>query len=859
MAVIGAAGRCADWVMDSSWIGCGLAVDLLYKFHFRTYDQAYSSTKIEGHTMTAAAPNQWKKTACILCSINCGLEVQTGGEDGRQIVKIRGDDDHPLSKGYVCEKSQRLNYYQQGADRLTSPMRRRADGSYEAIDWDTAIREVAAKLQAVKAQYGGESILYYGGGAQGNHLGGGYGDATLKALGVKYRSNALAQEKTGEFWVQGKMFGTGAHGDYHHCEVAVFLGKNPWQSHGFAQSRLLLKAIQNDPKRAMVVIDPRRSETAAMAEYHLQVKPSTDAWCLAALIAIIVQNQWQKSDWIAQHTTGYAQIALLFAQIDIDAYAARCGVDRALLEAAAKRIADASSVSIFEDLGVQMNQHSTVNSYLQRLLATITGNYGKAGTANAFVPFFSLAKASKGETIGKSAQPAHSQKQPHNPLQPKPQGRTSPVTGAKIIIGLIPCNVIPDEILTDHPKRFRALIVESGNPVHSLADSQRMRQAFRALECSVVIDVAMTETARQADYVLPAASQFEKAEATFFNIEFPKNGFHVRQPLFAPLAGTLPEAEIHARLLEAMGEVSEADYRPLRWALQLDQLKIFGRKIGERQLFKQPFARQAFALAFAAQVARKPKTIAYAPVILYRTLGQVLPKGMDSAALVWILSLLHVKDHPVTAARAGFAGLLPFAGDRLFQAILDNPSGVIYADRTHAESWQAINRPEHKISLHIAELVEAIAGLQHSTPNTNPDYPLVLSAGERRPDTANTAIRDSSWHKRGKYGTLRIHADDAAALGCVDGEIVRLTTPRASVNVPLEVSKMMQRGHISLPNGQGLQYIAADGAVIQHGIAPNELTDGQRRDFFAGTPWHKCVPARLEKIDAQVGEGEPTV
>lgn len=789
------------------------------------------------HTQQA----EWKKTACILCSINCGLEVQTGGEDGRQILKIRGDDDHPLSKGYVCEKSQRLNYYQQGADRLTSPMRRKADGTYEAVDWDTAIREVAQNLRAIKQKYGGESFLYYGGGGQGNHLGGGYGDATLKALGVKYRSNALAQEKTGEFWVQGKMFGTGAHGDFHHCEVAVFLGKNPWQSHGFAQSRVLLKEIQKDPKRAMIVIDPRVSETAAMAEYHLQVKPATDAWCLAALIAIIVQNNWHKADWLTQHTTNFAKIAPLFAKINIAEYAQICGVELSLLQAAAQRIAQANSVSIFEDLGTQMNQHSTLNSYLQRILAVVTGNYGKEGTANAFVPFFSLAKASKGETGGSSKK---------TPPSPSNKGRLSPVTQSKIIIGLIPCNVIPDEILTDHPKRFRAMIVESGNPVHSLADSQRMREAMRALEFSLVIDVAMTETARQASYVLPASSQFEKAEATFFNIEFPKNAFHVRQPLFEPSAGTLPEAEIHARLLEAMGELSEQDYLPLRMALKLDQVKLGQRKLGELQLLKEPLARKAFMAAFVSQAALSKKFVPYAPVILYRTLGQTLPKGMETAALVWALSLFHVMDNPKTAARVGFAGLAPLAGDRLFQAIIDNPSGVVYADRTHAESWQAIKRPENRIELYIAELVGEIEKLATDKPEAvNPDYPFVLSAGERRNDTANTAIRDASWHKRGRFGTLRINAQDAETLGCVDRDLVQLSTARGSVQVPLEVSKMMQRGHVSLPNGQGLHYTNSDGEVIQLGIAPNELTDNQRRDFFAGTPWHKSVPARIEKVN----------
>ncbi len=130
-----------------------------------------------------------------------------------------------------------------------------------------------------------------------------------------------------------------------------------------------------------------------------------------------------------------------------------------------------------------------------------------------------------------------------------------------MIGGLTPCNVIPDEILTDHPDRFRAMIVESSNPAHSLADSQRFREAFEALELVVVIDVAMTETARLADYVLPAASQYEKPEATFFNLEFPANNFHLRRPLLEPLPGTLPEPEIWARLVRALGVVDPGKAR----------------------------------------------------------------------------------------------------------------------------------------------------------------------------------------------------------------------------------------------------------------------------------------------------------
>lgn len=338
----------------------------------------------------------WHKTACIICALNCGLEVQTSTTD-RRITKIRGDKAHPISQGYVCEKSQRMDYYQNGADRLSSPMRRRPDGSYEAIDWDTAIREIAQKFKAIRDTHGGESILYFGGANQGSHLGGTYGDSTQKALGVQYRSNALAQEKTGEFWVAGKMLTTGAHGDFEHCEVAVFVGKNPWHSHGFARTRVILRDIQKDPDRSLIVIDPRRSETAEMADIHLQVKPGTDAWCLAALAAILVQDDLVAHPWLAEHTTGFAEISAVLRSIPVSRYAQFCGVDETLLRQAARRIAQARSVSMMEDLGLQMNVHSTLGSYLQRLAWLLTGHYGRPGTNNAFVPFLSLAKASKGE------------------------------------------------------------------------------------------------------------------------------------------------------------------------------------------------------------------------------------------------------------------------------------------------------------------------------------------------------------------------------------------------------------------------------------------------------------------------------
>lgn len=768
---------------------------------------------------TETETGEWKKTACILCAVNCGLEVQVNGS---HIVKIRGDKANPVSQGYVCEKSQRMDHYQNGADRIDSPLRRRADGSYERIDWDTAFREIAAKLADIRARHGGESILFYGGGSQGNHLGGTYADSTLKALGVKYRSNALAQEKTGEAWVQGKMMGCGIHGDFEHCEVAVFVGKNPWQSHGFARSRTLLTAIKHDPARSLIVIDPRRSETAAMADFHLAVRPGTDAWCLAALAAILVQDGLLKRDWLAEFTTGLETIEPALRAIPVAEYARRCGVDEALLRKVAGRIARAESVAMIEDLGVQMNRHSTLVSWLQRLVWLLPGHFARKGTNNAFVPLLGLSAFSKGKGDGAKQKAADG--------APSPWKR-SPVTQSRIIMGLVPCNVIPEEILTDHPKRFRAMWIESANPAHSLADTRRMREAIRALELSVVVDVAMTETARCADYVLPATSQFEKAEATFFNLEFPRNGFQLRHPLFAPRPGTLTEAEIHARLLEQLGELSERDYRFLRRAAR--------------------FGLTAFALAFAWASKRNPRLARCASVVLYRTLGPQLPAGLAPAASLWGLAHLYVRRQPEAARRAGFGGSALAAGNALFRAIIDSPSGVIFAVSEYADSWKAVRRPGHRIELAIPELLDELKSLDAGLPAPAPEFPFVLSAGERRSDTSNTAVRDVSWHRKGAYGTLRMNPVDAAALGCDDGDWVSIVTARGAAEAPVEVTDELQRGHVSLPNGQGLDYRRADGSIERHGVAVNELTDVKDRDPIAGTPWHKHVPVRIERLAAQ--------
>ncbi|PQP46147.1 molybdopterin dinucleotide binding domain-containing protein, partial [Mycolicibacterium austroafricanum] len=463
----------------------------------------------------------------------------------------------------------------------------------------------------------------------------------------------------------------------------------------------------------------------------------------------------------------------------------------------------AGSVAVFEDLGVQQSPNSTLCSYLNKMLWILTGNFAKRGAQHlhsSFAPLF----------------------------RPGGVGRT-PVTGAPIIGGLMPSSVIPEEIHTDHPDRFRAMIVESSNPAHSLADSAAVRRAFADLELLVVIDVAMTETARLAHYVLPAATQFEKAEATFFNLEFPHNTFHLRHRLMEPLPGTLPEPEIWARLMRELDVVDGAELAPLRRAA--------AQGLPE------------FTEAFLAAVGANPGLGKVLPFVLYETLGPTLPEGLSGAAALWGLAQKTAMTYPDAVRRAGHAD-----GNALFSAILDGRSGVTFTVHDYEDDFTLITHPDRKIALDIPEMLAEVAALSAApAARTTADFPIVLSAGERRAYTANDIMRDPAWRKRDSDGALRVSVEDAAALGLSDGGRARITTAAGSAEATVEISASMLPGHASLPNGYGVDFADGAGGAAVPGVAPNALTSSAWRDAYAGTPWHKHVPARIEKVSADDG------
>nr|BFE79384.1 hypothetical protein GCM10020093_019850 [Planobispora longispora] len=334
----------------------------------------------------------------------------------------------------------------------------------------------------------------------------------------------------------------------------------------------------------------------------------------------------------------------------------------------------------------------------------------------------------------------------------------------------------------------------------------------------VVVDVALTETGRLAHYVLPASTQFEKWEATFFNFEFPGNTFHLRAPVLDPLPGTLPEPEIYSRLLQALGAAPRRKVKLLRTALRL--------------------GRPVFKAVFAVMIAADRSTLAMAPYLLYQTLGRALPDGAQAAAVLWGLALRVSRRYPQAMRRAGHR-----SADDLFTAILENRSGVTFTLDRPEDAWAHVRHTSGRIPLHIPELLDALAVLP-DTPatHTSDDYPFILAAGQRRASTANTIFRDTTWRLRERDGTLRISPGDAERLGLIDGATAQITTSRGTAQATVEVDDRLQAGHAALPNGFGLDLPTDDGGTERTGVALNTLTDQHRRDPFAATPGTNTYP-----------------
>ena len=749
---------------------------------------------------------EWRKTACNLCYVNCGLEVLV---DQGRIAKVRGDRDNPKSQGYLCNKAARIPYYAHHRDRLTSPLRRRADGSFEEIDWDTAVAEIAARLREVVDRHGGKSLALYGGGGQGNHAGGAYANALLRALGSRHVFNALSQEKTGDFWVNGHMFGSQTchtAEDVHHCDLLFVIGANPWIAHGFPNARDHLNQIRKDPDRKLIVIDPRRSETAEMADPHLAVRPGADAFLLGAILGVLVRRDAVDHEFLERHTTGFAEVRAALLRIPVADWAEAADVSLKQIDRAVDLIVAAKAMTVRVELGIQQGVNSTLNSYLEKLLIMLTGSFGRKGTNQLHSWLVPLWGNSPNQRFG--------------------------AADTEVIAGLLPPNLFPQSVLADHPERLRAVWVDSSNPANTAANTDEVEKALSALDLLVVVDVAMTETARLAHYVLPASSQYEKTEFTLFNFEFPRNFFQVRAGVLPPLQGTLPEPEIYTRLSRALGILpGDNALAPLREAA-----------------FR---SRAAFAAEFRAFMGANPSAAPLGALVLYNTLGAALPDGVAAAAALWPAAQACAKRSPPAVRRAlGASGEVSdeALGDALFDAVITSRSGAAITEHAYDEVWSLVSHPDRKIHLAIAPLLDWLGRLDPRLASPPENYPFVLAAGQRRMYNANQIFRDPAWRRDDPDGALLINPGDLARLGANDGEWIAVQSASGRLVARCKVDDRMRQGQLALPHGYGQSYPTERNERLSNGPRVNVLTDSGNCDPIAATPYHKHVAVRLERL-----------
>ncbi len=744
---------------------------------------------------------KWHKTGCVLCAQNCGLEIFV--EDNR-MVKVRPDKSNLRSEGYACRKGLNIIYHQYPKGRLTEPLKR-VGNHFKPVSWGQAIDEIAEKMKALVDTHGPRCLAYMGASAQGGHFEAAFGLAILKAMGSQYLYSSAGQEFSSSWWLFGRMLGKQynfAIPDEHAAEMLVGWGWNGMESHQMPQAPKILKAFSKDPDKLLVIVDPRKSETAAIANLHLAVRPGTDALLLKTMIAIIIAQGWEKRDYLNTHVEGWDKVRPWFKNFDVHSALNVCELDYdPVLELC--RMMTTKKWCIHPDLGIYMGRKSVLNSYMMNILGAVCGIFCVRG----------------GNVIPGMVMPLGFHADERDPKTWQTVTTHMPPAAA----GSFPPAVMPEEILNDHPERLRGVYVSACNPLRSYPDTTAYEDAFKKLDLLVVNDIVMSESARLAHYVLPCRTFYESWDGTFFPWTFPKVFFQMRRPVVTPPKKCLEASQIFTLMADKLGLIPDIP----------DEL--YDAAEGDRLIFGEKLMNWAFT---------KPEALAVMPFILAKTLGNV----WDSAALpaLWGLLMTAPKAFQNNAARVGFSPG-PDQGERIFQALLDQPEGLWIGEVDPDENFKALKTPSGKIELHVPELEEDAKNLdaakEASELHLPDDYPMILNAGRHTRYNINTLMRNPEWNKGKRACTVSLNPADAASMGLTDGQQVKVTTEAGTETGELQISDQVRKGTVLIPHGFGLIY---NGKVF--GLNVNRLTKTTHRDLL-GTPMHRFVPCRVESVE----------
>ncbi|MEV5017684.1 molybdopterin oxidoreductase family protein [Streptomyces sp. NPDC053780] len=478
---------------------------------------------------------------CPLCEAVCGLRLTL---DGERVVSVTGDKDDPFSKGYMCPKGAMLGRLDEDPDRLTSPMVREGD-SWRRADWDEAFAYVGRRLDAVIAEHGRDALaLYYGNPTFHTMAGILYRGPLAMALGTRNVFSASTVDQMPKHVASGLMTGDPwavAVPDLDRTDHLLIIGANPAVSNGslcaapdFAGRMRRIRARGG----RIVVVDPRRTPTAELADEHVFVRPGSDPALLFAMVHTLLTEDL---DTIRVPVAGLDRLRELAAAFTPEHVAPYCGVDAGTIRRLARELAAAPTAAVYARLGTCTAEFGTLAQWLVDVLNVLTGNFDRAGGAM-------YAKPATAEV--------------HKSPEPFTAGRWhSRVRGFPETLGEFPAATMVDEIEQPGPGQVRALVTVAGNPVLSTPDGGRLDRALDGLDFMVAVDPYLNETTRHADVILPPPRTLQMPHYDFLISTIQVRNYARYSPAVLPLEpGQRSEAEIMERLtLIAMGLGAEAD------------------------------------------------------------------------------------------------------------------------------------------------------------------------------------------------------------------------------------------------------------------------------------------------------------
>ncbi|WP_296229120.1 molybdopterin oxidoreductase family protein [uncultured Pseudomonas sp.] len=579
--------------------------------------------------------------ACHLCEAICGLAIETEAQpDGSmQIRSIKGDAQDSFSRGHICPKAVALQDIQNDPDRIRQPMRRIGE-QWQAIGWEEAFELVAERLSTIQAAHGQNAVAVY----QGNPSVHNYGLMThsnyfLGQLKTRNRFSATSVDQLPHHLTSHLMYG---HGllipipDIDHTDFMLILGGNPLASNGSIMTvpdvEKRLKAIQARGGK-LVVVDPRRSETAAIADQHLFVRPGSDAALLLALLNTLFEEGLTRDSHLP--VEGMEQVREAIAGFDAEAMSARCGVPAETIRQLARDFAAADKAVCYGRMGVSTQAFGTLCQWLVQIINLVTGNLDRAGGVLCTTPAVDLVASTSGGHFNRWQ---------------------SRVSGLPEYGGELPVSALAEEMLTPGEGQIRVLVTVAGNPVLSTPNGRQLEQALDGLDFMLSVDFYINETTRYADLILPPTAPLEHDHYdTTFNVFAVRNVTRFNEAVLAKPDGALHDWEIFVGLAKAFAARNGLELKPTMAPEQMIDMGLRFGSYGDRSehklslaaLREHPHGVDLGPLQpnLAARLKTPSKAVQAAPELLLADLARFAEQPQPTADELLLIGRRHVRSN----------------------------------------------------------------------------------------------------------------------------------------------------------------------------------------------------------------------